>query len=54
MSASNLGQVKNYIRNQEEHHKGRDFLGEFNAMLQRHGIKTRAEQMFEEFQKAEE
>ncbi|HEY3927180.1 MAG TPA: IS200/IS605 family transposase [Candidatus Koribacter sp.] len=51
VSVSNLTRVKEYIAHQEEHHRKRDFLSEFNAMLLRHGIKTRAEQMFEEFQK---
>ena len=46
VSVSNLSQVKNYIAKQEEHHRKRDFLCEFNALLRRHGIKTSAETMF--------
>jgi REP element-mobilizing transposase RayT len=46
VSVSNLERVKEYIRLQEEHHKKRDFLEEFNALLRRHGIESNAESMF--------
>lgn len=46
VSVSNLPQVKEYIAHQEEHHRRRNFLDEFNALLRRHGIQTRAEEMF--------
>ena len=53
VSVSNLAQVKRYIAHQEEHHRKRDFLSEFNAMLRRHGIKASAEKMFDAFEKTE-
>ena len=46
VSVSNLAQVKEYINHQEQHHWGRSFLDEFNAMLRRHGIQTRVGEMF--------
>jgi putative transposase len=46
VSASNVSKVKAYILRQEEHHRKRDFLAEFNALLKFHGIETRAETMF--------
>jgi putative transposase len=52
VSVSSLRQVKEYIAHQEEHHRRRDFLGEFNAMLQRDGIRTKAEMMFAPYDKA--
>ena len=51
VSTSHLPQVKAYLAHQEEHHRRRDFLAEFSALLRRHGIKTRAEEMFVEFEK---
>ena len=48
VSASNVAKVKEYIQEQEEHHKNRDFLAEFNELLRRHGIEARAESMFTE------
>jgi putative transposase len=33
-----LEQVRNYIANQEEHHKVRTFEEEFNLLLKKHGI----------------
>ncbi len=50
VSASNLAKVKEYILQQEEHHRKRDFLAEFNALLICHGIEKRAEGMFAEGQ----
>lgn len=53
VSTSHLPRVKDYIAHQEEHHRRRDFLAEFNALLRRHAIQTRAEDMFVEFKKSE-
>ena len=39
VSRSNVGQVKQYIANQEEHHRTRTFQEEFRLLLERHGIK---------------
>ena len=38
VSHSNKDQVKEYIANQEEHHRTRTFQEEFRLLLQRHGI----------------
>ena len=38
VSQSDLGQVKQYIAHQEEHHKRMTFQDEFRAMCKRHGI----------------
>jgi len=38
VSYSNLEQVRNYIENQEEHHKHSDFKNEFILLLQKHNI----------------
>lgn len=53
ISASNLPKVKDYINRQEEHHRKRDFLEEFNTLLRRHGIETRANDMFAPFRNRE-
>ncbi len=37
-SESNIGQVKRYIANQEEHHKKMTFQDEFREICRRHGI----------------
>ncbi len=37
-SESNVGQVKRYITNQEEHHKKMTFQDEFREICRRHGI----------------
>ena len=39
VSRSNVEQVKQYIANQEEHHRTRTFQEEFRLLLERHGIK---------------
>ncbi|HEV7225812.1 MAG TPA: IS200/IS605 family transposase [Pirellulales bacterium] len=39
VSHSNKEQVKEYIANQEEHHRTRTFQEEFRLLLARHGIK---------------
>ena len=39
VSHSNLNQVKEYIRNQEEHHRRVSFQEEYVAFLERHGVK---------------
>lgn len=38
VSVSSLESVREYVRNQEEHHKKRDFVREYNALLRKHGI----------------
>ena len=38
VSQSNMEQVKNYIANQEEHHKRMSFQDEFRETCRRHGI----------------
>ena len=38
VSESNVGQVKLYIANQEEHHRKMTFQDEFRLLLKRHGI----------------
>jgi len=38
VSESNVGQVKRYIANQEEHHKKMTFQDEFREICRRHGI----------------
>lgn len=38
VSESNVGQVKQYIANQEEHHKMMTFQDEFREICRRHGI----------------
>ena len=39
VSASNQGTVIRYIRNQEAHHKKRNYEEEFIALLEKHGVK---------------
>ena len=39
VSRSNVEQVKQYIANQDEHHRTRTFQEEFRLLLERHGIK---------------
>ena len=38
VSVSQLETIKNYIKNQAEHHRNRSFKEEFVALLIRHGI----------------
>lgn len=38
VSHSNVARVREYIANQEEHHRKRDFKNEFRELLRRHGI----------------
>lgn len=38
VSESNLGNVVNYINNQEEHHRVKSFADEYDAFLQKHKI----------------
>ncbi len=38
VSYSNLGQVKNYLAGQAEHHRERDFKEEFRELLRRHDL----------------
>ncbi len=38
VSASNVKEVRKYIANQAEHHKGRTFQEEYRAFLNKHGV----------------
>jgi REP element-mobilizing transposase RayT len=38
VSESNLAEVREYIRNQAEHHRARSFQDEFRAFLERHRV----------------
>ena len=38
VSPSNADAVREYIRTQEEHHRGRTFQDEFRELLRRHGV----------------
>lgn len=38
VSESQVGAVRNYIREQEQHHCGQSYQDEFRALLNRHGI----------------
>jgi len=38
VSLSNLDQVRDYIRNQREHHRTKTFQEEFRGFLTKHGI----------------
>jgi putative transposase len=38
VSESNLADVRDYIANQEEHHRTRTFQDEYRAFLDRHGV----------------
>jgi REP element-mobilizing transposase RayT len=46
VSSSALPAVREYIGNQEEHHRRRSFDDEFAAMLKKHGIERRADGRF--------
>ncbi len=46
VSASNLAQVADYVRNQPAHHKLRTFEEEFLALLKKHGIEANPTQVF--------
>ncbi len=48
VSESQVGKVKDYILNQEEHHRHRTFQEEFIAMLERHQIKFDPKYVFEQ------
>ncbi|HKP67952.1 MAG TPA: hypothetical protein VJV05_01635 [Pyrinomonadaceae bacterium] len=38
VSSSNLRRVEEYIRNQKEHHRRRDFKSEFRGLLKKHDV----------------
>ena len=38
VSRSNIRKVDDYIRNQKEHHRRRDFKSEFRGLLKRHDV----------------
>ena len=46
VSASNLGTVKRYIANQEQHHRKKTYEQEFEALLRKHGIPFDPEYVF--------
>lgn len=48
VSYSHVDTVREYIQNQEEHHKKMTFQEEYQAFLTRHGIKFRPEHLFED------
>lgn len=39
VSESMIGKVRNYIKNQEEHHRRRDFAEEYDEMIEKFGFK---------------
>lgn len=41
VSASALGTVKNYIQNQEEHHRTKKFTEEYESFIRAYGLKVR-------------
>ena len=43
VSVSNMRRVREYIRNQEEHHRVRSFRDEYTAFLKRHMVEYRDE-----------
>lgn len=47
VSKSAVDAVAKYIREQEEHHRHRDFETEFLALLRKHGIDCRPEEVFD-------
>ena len=48
VSASLIRQVKEYVRDQERHHRKRSFTDEFILLLQRHGIEYDPRHLWEE------
>ncbi|GAA4451216.1 IS200/IS605 family transposase [Novipirellula rosea] len=50
VSASNVKQVRNYIQNQEQHHKRMSFRDEYRQLLIRHEITFDEKYLFEEEQ----
>jgi REP element-mobilizing transposase RayT len=46
VSASNLDAAREYIRNQEEHHRTRSYEEEFAALCHRYGVKFTPEKVF--------
>jgi REP element-mobilizing transposase RayT len=48
VSYSNIESVREYIRNQEVHHRKRTFQEEYIEFLTRHGIEFRLEHLFED------
>ena len=47
VSQSQVGRVRRYIQNQEEHHKGRSFQDEFRALLRAHGVEFTEEELWD-------
>lgn len=43
VSESNVGEVAEYIANQEEHHRKRPFAEELKLFVERHGLEWRTE-----------
>ena len=48
VSYSRVDATREYVRNQQEHHKARSFKEEFRAILERHGITFNEEYLFED------
>lgn len=46
VSESQMPVVANYIRNQKQHHRTRDFKEELEAIFERHGVKFDREQLW--------
>ncbi|MBA4066379.1 MAG: transposase [Isosphaera sp.] len=47
VSHSGIGAVRDYIANQEEHHRERTFQDEFRAMLVKHGVEFDEEYLWD-------
>jgi hypothetical protein len=48
VSYSQIETVRQYIRNQEEHHRTKTFQEEYITFLKKHGIEFRLEYLFED------
>ena len=47
VSESQIGKVRRYIANQEEHHRRETFVGEFTALLRAHNIEFEEKYLWE-------
>jgi putative transposase len=45
VSRSQIETVQRYVENQEQHHAGRDYLGEFRGLLIAHGFEVSEEEL---------
>ncbi|MDY0128463.1 MAG: IS200/IS605 family transposase [Candidatus Cloacimonadaceae bacterium] len=48
VSQSGLGMVRNYIKNQKEHHQGQSFANEYETLLVKHQIDYNTKYLFQE------